>query len=66
MQIVVNGENKIITDGLCVQEFLEGLNINLDTIVVECDSVILKKEEYPQHILRAGNVLEIIRFIGGG
>ena len=66
MKIIVNGENKKIESGTSVEGYLKTLDINLETVVLECDGVILKRDEYPGRILHDGSVLEVIRFIGGG
>lgn len=66
MKILVNGEEKEINPGTCVEDYLLGLDINIETVVVECDSVILQRDEYKNHVLKEGAVLELIRFIGGG
>ncbi len=66
MEIIVNGENKNIDSGTSVEGYLKTLDINLETVVLECDGGILKRDEYPVRILKEGSVLEVIRFIGGG
>ena len=66
MNVIVNGEERGIKDGLSVEEYLIELGLNLDTVVVECDTIILQRDEYAAHILKEGSVLELIRFIGGG
>ena len=66
MEIIVNGENKNVESGTSVEKHLMALDINLETVVIECDGVILKREEYSGRILQEGCILEVIRFIGGG
>ncbi len=66
MEIIVNGEKKEVDNDLSVEAYLQKLEINLETVVVECDSTILHRDEYGSHILQEGSVLELIRFIGGG
>lgn len=66
MEIIVNGEAREVEQGSCVKDHLKTLDLNLDTVVVECDGVILKREEYASCLLKEGSVLEVIRFIGGG
>jgi thiamine biosynthesis protein ThiS len=34
--------------------------------VAECDGRIIKRDEYDTFVLSEGNVLELIRFVGGG
>ena len=66
MVITVNGEQKEVSSGLCVEAYLQELGLNLETVVVECDGTILQRDEYRTHILQEGAILELIRFIGGG
>ena len=47
-------------------ELLLELGLDPDTVVAECDGVVLKREEYDTHLLTEGSVLELIRFVGGG
>lgn len=66
MKIICNGEPKQINPGTSVEHFIESLGIKPETVVAECDGQILKREDYPRHILAEGAVLELIRFVGGG
>jgi len=66
MKIIVNGEECQVKEGLSVEAYLRTLEINLETVVVECDATILRREEYGSHILKEGTTLELIRFVGGG
>ncbi len=66
MKVTVNGEIKSIDLGVSLADYLRQLEINLETVVVECDGGILQRDEYETHILKEGMELELIRFIGGG
>ncbi len=66
MKIICNGEQKNIEPGTSVEQFIQNLKINPDTVVAECDGKILKREEYAGHILMDRAELELIRFVGGG
>ena len=66
MKIICNGEQKNIEPGTSVEQLVQNLGINPDTVVVECDGNILRREEYASHILTDGAALELIRFVGGG
>jgi sulfur carrier protein len=46
--------------------FIHSLDLNPDTIVAECEGRIIKRDEYDTLVLQEGNVLELIRFVGGG
>ncbi|KPK23636.1 MAG: hypothetical protein AMJ61_15415 [Desulfobacterales bacterium SG8_35_2] len=66
MKITCNGETKKITQGTTLVSFINAMELNPDTVVVECDGRIIKKDEYDIFVLAEGNVLELIRFVGGG
>ena len=66
MQIVCNGEKKDIETDTRLTQFMADLGVEPDTVFVECNGVILKKEDYETFVLPEGAVLELIRFVGGG
>ena len=66
MNITCNSEVKEIDENISLEEFIESLELNPDTVVAECDGVIVAREDYGSHILSDGAVLELIRFVGGG
>jgi sulfur carrier protein len=66
MQITCNGETKNIDPGTTLVALIKNLNLNPDTVVVECDARIVKREEYDALVLTEGNIIELVRFIGGG
>jgi sulfur carrier protein len=66
MEITCNGETREITPNTTLVNFIRQLEINPDTVVAECDGRIIKRDEYDTLVLQEGNVLELIRFVGGG
>ncbi len=66
MKITCNGETKEITPDTTLVSFIRDMDLNPDTVVVECDGIIIKRDEYDTQVLFEGNVLELIRFVGGG
>lgn len=66
MEIVVNGKRKEAAEGMTVAEYVESLGFDPETVVVEYNEQILKREDYGRQQLEDGCVLELIRFIGGG
>ncbi len=65
MEITVNGEKRTI-EQISVLGFLETLNIDPRRVAVELNLDILPKDEYATTILRDGDLLEIVHFVGGG
>lgn len=66
MKITCNGETQEINPGITLIAFIRDLELNPDTVVAECDGRIIKRDEYEDLVLSEGNVLELIRFVGGG
>jgi thiamine biosynthesis protein ThiS len=66
MKITCNGETKEITPNTTLISFIKDMDLNPDTVVAECSGRIIKREEYDSLVLAEGNVLELIRFVGGG
>lgn len=66
MTLVINGENREIRDGLTVAGLLESFGIEPVRVAVEVNLNIIKKAEYSEHILKDGDAVEIVNFVGGG
>lgn len=52
--------------GISVAEYLETENYNVKHIVVEYNLEIIPKEQYAKTILKDGDEVEIVSFMGGG
>jgi len=65
MNIVTNGEAAAI-DQLSVQDYLISLDIDPRRVAVELNRDILPKAQYQGTILKEGDCLEIVHFVGGG
>lgn len=66
MEIICNGAKTAVNAELNLVMFLRGLDLNPDTVAVECNGAILARDTFDGLLLREGMVLEVIRFIGGG
>ncbi|HXV80839.1 MAG TPA: sulfur carrier protein ThiS [Candidatus Binatia bacterium] len=66
MKIRINGEEKEIADGLSLAQLLEELQIRPGRVVVELNRDIVSREAHASTRLKAGDVLEIVHFVGGG
>ena len=66
MKIRVNGEEKEIENGLTVSRLLEELQIRPGRVVVELNRDIVSREAHGSTLLKEGDALEIVHFVGGG
>lgn len=66
MKIHINGEEREISDGLSVARLLEELQIRPGRVVVELNHDIVARETHGSTLLKEGDLLEIVHFVGGG
>ena len=66
VKLMVNGKPREIDVSQGLPAFLEGLGVNLEFIAVAYNGEVLDKEDFPSVILGEGDVLEIVRPVGGG
>ena len=62
----VNGTKKERPGVFSVKEYLEQNGYVISQIAVELNEEILPKTEYVSTVLKDGDVMEIVRFMGGG
>jgi thiamine biosynthesis protein ThiS len=66
MELRVNGEARRLPDGLTVAQLLETLQIVPERVVVEVNLAILKRAQQGSTVLKDGDQVEIVHFVGGG
>lgn len=66
VKIRLNGEEKEIADGVSVAQLLDELKIRAGRVVVELNRDIVSREAHASTLLKAGDALEIVHFVGGG
>ena len=66
MQITLNGDAYEIAGPLTLAELLSGLNIDARRVAVEHNLVVLKRPTFDTTIVRDGDSVEVVNFVGGG
>ena len=66
IEIVVNGERKLVASGLTIRRLLEALEIPADRVAVELNKSIVRKRNWEETPVETGAQLEIVQFVGGG
>jgi len=66
MELKINGETRTVPDQLTVSQLLDLLQVAPERVVVELNLIILKRSEHASTVLKAGDEVEIVRFVGGG
>lgn len=66
VKICINGEAKEVADGLSIVRLLEELRIRPARVVIELNRDIVSREAQGSTVLKEGDALEIVQFVGGG
>ncbi len=66
MEIHVNGERRELAPGSSLASLLDELQYGTQRIAVEVNEEIVPRSEYASHWLQVGDLVEIVRAIGGG
>ena len=61
----INGKEEEVV-GQSLSEYLSNANYDPRTIVIEINEEIISKNQYDDTIIRDGDIIEIISFMGGG
>jgi sulfur carrier protein len=64
--MIVNGKPRELNASVDLATYLVSLGVNLQHVAVGYNGEVIKKERYPQVKLQEGDVLEIVRPVGGG
>ncbi|WP_448861369.1 sulfur carrier protein ThiS [Dorea sp.] len=64
--IIVNGKGINLTKDISVEEYLEQNRYQVKRIAVELNGDILPKYSYSDTMLKDGDRLEVVTFVGGG
>jgi thiamine biosynthesis protein ThiS len=66
MRITVNGEEREVEAGLSVRGLLALLSIKEARVAVEVNLDVIRRDKLDDRILREGDKVEIVSFVGGG
>lgn len=66
MKVTVNGKEEILKENITVLELLKEKNIRPEVVTVELNEKILHRKEYEKTLLKEGDVVELVFFMGGG
>ena len=66
MTIMLNGDPFELDEALSVADLLARLAIDPRRVAVEHNLTILKRDAFPHVVVRDGDRVEIVNFVGGG
>ena len=66
IKIKINGIEKQIPQNTTIKDLLSSLNILDKTMAVAVNMQIVKKDNWDKYILKNGDKIEALNFVGGG
>jgi len=66
MTITLNGDPREFPGPLSVTALLEQLEIDSRRVAVELNLTVVKKTAYDSAVIKDGDEIEIVNFVGGG
>lgn len=62
----LNGKEIYVKPNTTILKLLKELEIEIDSVVVEVNLDIIENHQYSSYILNSDDIVEVIRFVGGG
>ncbi len=66
MTIRLNGETRELRDGLSIAGLLDELGLSGRRLAVERNRDVVSRDSFATTVLCAGDVVEVVQFVGGG
>lgn len=66
MNILVNGQDRVVADGSSIAHLLELLELESRHVAVEVNLELVPRGRHAEHVLQAGDQLEVVTLVGGG
>ena len=66
IKIIVNGQDKEITEQATVRQLIEQLELGKAAVAVEVNKELIPKKIHETTILNDGDVVELVTLVGGG
>lgn len=66
MSITLNGEPRRMPSAASVRDLIRELGLDEDAVAVERNRAIVRRPRWAETMLRSGDRIEVVRFVGGG
>jgi len=66
MEVTVNDAKREVPEGLTVRGLVEHLGLTEGPVAVEVNRAIVPRARHAEHPVAAGDVIEVVHFVGGG
>ncbi len=66
MRVTLNGKPTTLADGATVRNLLDDLELAPVRVAVEINEDLVPRRTFDQAVIREGDTIEIVTFVGGG
>jgi len=66
MRVFVNGEERDLSSGISLAELVTQLDLPVARIAVELNREVVRRSDWGSTMLKDGDRIEIVHFVGGG
>lgn len=66
LRLEINGERRELAEGLSLQELVQFLKLKPEQVAIELNQVVVRRAEWTSTLLKEGDRIEIVHFVGGG
>ncbi len=66
LHLTLNGEPHLAAPGMTVADLLVALELPRETVAVERNLSVVRRADHAATVLQDGDVIELVRFVGGG
>ena len=66
MQITINGKQKEFVDSANLKNIIDQFCRNTAYVIAEVNGQIIKSQHWNERVLKNGDTIELIKFVGGG
>jgi len=66
MNVIVNGESKVFQENITLLALLKELSLEEKVMAAAINMNIIKQDSWKTHLVKEGDKLELLDFVGGG
>lgn len=66
MQITINGKQTDVKEAVTITQLLSDLKVDRQQVAVEQNLTIIPRSQFDTTLIKAGDTIELVEFVGGG
>ncbi len=66
MRVIINGKEEMLEEEISILDLLKKKNIRPEVVTVELNEHIVERNKYSEVIVKEGDRIEFVFFMGGG